>query len=249
MTPWVTRLIIANVAMFIVSVASPAFADALAFVPAFILLRPWTLVTYMFLHGGLWHILFNMLGLWFFGPRLEEELGGNRFLVLYFVSGLMGAFFSFLFAFHSPIIGASAAVYGVLLGFARFWPREKLLVWGIVPVEARWMVVIMTALSLWGGLGGPGEGIAHFAHLGGFVGGYAYLVLLERTSRAARFRRQSAPAPARSSDIQRWTKINREALHEVNRTEYDRIMEKIRTAGIGALTEGERMFLDRFSGI
>ena len=247
MTPWVTRLIIANVAMYILSVAAPEFANTLVFVPAYILIRPWTVITYMFLHGGIWHILFNMLGLYFFGPRLEVELGGGRFLGLYFVSGFAGAIFSFLFAFHSPIIGASAGVFGVLLGFARFWPRETLSIWGIIPVEARWMVVIMTAMSLWGGLGNVGGGIAHFAHLGGFAGGYLYLKVLERTSRGARFRRKLVPPPPRSSDVHRWAKINRDALHEVNRAEYDRIMGKIQTAGIGSLTEEERSFLDRFS--
>ena len=247
MTPWVTRLIIANAVMFVMSMARPELLNALAFVPVLVLVRPWTLVTYMFLHAGFSHILFNMIGLFFFGPRLEIELGGRRFLWLYFVSGIMGALLSFVFNPITPIVGASGAIYGIMLGFAFFWPRERLLIWGIFPIEARIMVVLMTALSLFGGFGGAGDGIAHFAHLGGFAGGYLYLRWTEKTSRATGFRAKlSTPAP-RSSDLQRWTGIRREDLHEVNRAELDRIMAKIASSGPSSLTEEERAFLDRFS--
>lgn len=153
MTPWVTRLLIANVLMYVISFAAPAIVNSLMLVPALILSRPWTLVTYMFLHGSLWHLLFNMLGLYFFGPRLELELGGRDFLLLYFVSGVVGALFSFLTP-YSATIGASGAVFGVLIGFARYWPRERIYIWMILPLEARWLVVIVTGLSLLGGFGG-----------------------------------------------------------------------------------------------
>ena len=89
MTPWVRRLIIANVIMFFLQVAMPGITSMLDLVPALVLIRPWTLVTYMFLHGGLMHILFNMLTLYFFGPRVEERMGSRRFLILYFVSDLI----------------------------------------------------------------------------------------------------------------------------------------------------------------
>lgn len=247
LTPWVTRLIIANVVVYILSVAAPAMTTAFMLVPAFILVRPWTIITYMFLHAGLWHLLFNMLGLLFFGPRLELELGGQKFLWLYFISGIMGALLSFVFTPFSAIIGASGAVFGVFMGFAYYWPREQLYVWGLFPIKARWLVVIMTALSLFGGMGIAEPGIAHFAHLGGFLGGFLYLKFLDRTSRAAQFKKKlSSPSP-RSSDVERWAKIKREGLHEVNRAEYDRIIGKINNSGVEALTPEERAFLDRFS--
>jgi membrane associated rhomboid family serine protease len=247
MTPWVLRLIIANVAMYMVTMASPGLGDTLVLVPALILSRPWTLVTYMFLHGNLTHILFNMLGLYFFGPRLEAELGGRNFLWLYGLSGLAGALLSFVFAPHSAIIGASGAVYGVFVGFAYYWPRVQIFIWGIFPIEARWLVVITVALSLYSGFGGSSDGVAHFAHLGGLAGGYLFVRWLEHSSRGARFRRVVVPATLRFDDIERWKQIRREALHEVNREEYDRIMEKLRSSGAENLSAGERAFLNRFS--
>lgn len=245
MTRWVTRLIIANVVMFALTTLRPALTSALMLVPALVIIRPWTLVTYMFLHGGLWHLVFNMLGLFFFGPRLELELGGRQFLWLYFISGIMGAVLSFVTPF-TAIIGASAAVFGVLIGFALYWPREPIYIWGILPIEARLLVVIMTLLSLFGGFS-RGSGIAHFAHLGGFAGGFLYLRWLERHSRAAKFRAQfDVPSPRRA-DIERWAKIRREDLHEVNRAEFDRIREKLKVYGDENLTADEISFLDRFS--
>ncbi len=179
MNRWTMRLIIANVAMYVLSLAAPGLMNATMLVPAYALVRPWTLVTYMFMHASPSHILFNMLGLFFFGPRVEDELGGARFLWLYFISGFTGAVLSFFFTPFAAIVGASGAIYGVLLAFAYLWPRERIFIWGIIPIEARWLVVGMTALSLFGGYGGEGN-IAHFAHLGGFVGAYVYLKLIDR---------------------------------------------------------------------
>lgn len=247
MTPWVTRLVIANVVMFVLPLAAPALTNVLAFIPAFILIRPWTIVTYMFIHGGIWHIAFNMLALYFFGPRLEVEIGGRHFLGLYFVSGVMGGLLSLVFTPYVAIIGASGAVFGVLLGFARYWPRERIFIWGVMPIEARWLVVIMTLLSLFVGFGGGLGGIAHFAHLGGFLGGYLYLRWMESRTRAARFMAKlTVPAPTKS-DLERWKKIPRDQLHEVNRAEFDRVMAKLEGAGVESLTPEERAFLDRFS--
>ena len=95
MTPWVTRLIVANVLAFLLQQAFPAAMNLLVFHPGLILVRPWTPITYMFLHGGIWHLFFNMLGLYFFGPALESRLGSRHFLLLYFVSGLSGAALTF----------------------------------------------------------------------------------------------------------------------------------------------------------
>ncbi|UCF19883.1 MAG: rhomboid family intramembrane serine protease [Gemmatimonadota bacterium] len=251
MTRWVSRLVYANVAVYLLTAVQPGVVPALWLVPAAIPYRPWTVVTYMFLHGGLLHLLFNMIGLFFFGPRLEQRLGSRHFLGLYFASGIAGALLSLLSP-YARIVGASGAVFGVLLGFARYWPRVQILIWGIVPIEARLLVPIMTALSLFGGFSGRSGGIAHFAHLGGFLGGYLYLKWMEHRSPARRFQKQ-ATAPIRKSaarlggDIERWEKIRPEDLHPVNREELDRVMEKIRDSGVGSLTADERAFLDRFS--
>ncbi len=252
MTYWVLRLLIANLGVYFLEQAVPSVVGQLAFVPAWVLSRPWTLVTYMFLHdpSGFSHILFNMLSLYFFGPRLEERLGGRNFLGLYFTSGVMGGLLTLALQPQATIIGASGAIFGVMLGYATFWPRDQVWIWGIFPIEARWLVILFTAMSLFGARTGMGN-VAHFAHLGGFVGGFVYLRLATGRSGAKRFRRQTQPVAPRiestSGAIERWSKIPRETLHEVNRDELDRILDKISATGIGSLTPAEREFLDRFS--
>ena len=248
MTPWVKRLILANAGVFLLIAAYPPLIPWLMLVPAAVVVRPWTAITYMFLHADLMHLLFNMLGLFFFGPRLESRLGERHFLGLYLVSGLVGALLSVLTP-RAAIVGASGAVFGVLLGFARYWPHDRIFIWGILPVEARWLVGILTVLALYGGVTGAQGGVAHFAHLGGFVGGYLYLKWRERTSPAAQFRARTEPAPKKTSsgDVERWRKVNVEALHPVNREEYERILRKLEAVGASSLTASEQAFLDRFA--
>lgn len=248
LTPWVMRIIVANIAMYLIALASPAAIDRLVLVPALVLARPWSPVTYMFLHASTGHIFFNMLALFFFGPRLEAELGGRSFLTLYFVSGVMGAVLSFFFTPFTAIVGASGAIYGVMLAFAYYWPKARIFIWGILPIESRYLVIIMTAFSLFGGFGGGGgDGTAHFAHLGGFLGGFIYLRWFVRNPRVTGSPQQVVIAPPSKGDLERWSKINRGRMHEVNREELDRILQKMNTTGVATLTQNERAFLDRFS--
>jgi membrane associated rhomboid family serine protease len=245
LTPWTLRILAANVVIYLLTLAEPRLVEILMFVPAFLLERPWTLLSYMFVHGGTWHILFNMLALFFFGPRVEMELGNRDFLLLYFLSGITGGLLSFVTPF-TAIIGASGAIYGVMLAYAYLWPRAQIYIWGVLPVEARWLVIVMTALSLYGGFSGT-DNIAHFAHLGGFLGGY--LFLRWRSWRVLQ-KATMAPAPTFApsrNDLHRWTRIDRSKLHEVNREEFDRIQAKIQASGAASLTQAEREFLDRFT--
>ena len=245
MTPWVQRLLIANVLIYFVQQTAPGVTQAFAFVPALILARPWTIITYMFLHGGLSHILFNMIALYFFGARVEQRLGPERFFVLYFVSGISGALMSFAFEPYTPVIGASAGVFGVMLAFARFWPRDQIMIWGIIPVEARWLVAFSTVMALFGGFTGGG-GVAHFAHLGGFVGGFLYLLFLERRHGAKRFKAQATAGPPVDELAGSWQKVDRKTVHAVNKDEVNRILDKISASGIKSLTPQERLFLSNF---
>ena len=254
MTPWVLRLIVANVAMFFIAELTPVLANQLVLVPAEILRYPWTPLTYLFLHGGGTHLLFNMISLFFFGPRVESRLGGPQFLGLYFISGIMGAILS-LFSPHVPIVGASGAIFGVMLAFAMYWPRDLIYIWGILPVPAFVLVGIMTVMDLMPAISALGsrDGIAHFAHLGGFVGGFLYLKWIELRSPARGFRARATAVPRKprisggTADLQRWSRIPRDRMHEVNRQEVDRILDKISAKGIASLTPGEREVLDRFS--
>jgi membrane associated rhomboid family serine protease len=245
-TPVVRLLLAITVGAFFLQMTLPGLADMLVFVPqpGYIVVRPWTIVTYMFLHGGLTHIAFNMLALFFFGPRVEERIGSREFTILYFLSGIAGALLSFAFS-SAPIIGASAGVFGVTLAFAYYWPDAIIHVWGIIPVPARMMVILTTVMSLWAGFGGRGGGIAHFAHLGGYVGAYLYLKWLER-GRTSFKKKVMAVPPAADRSIAAWKSVDRSKIHEVNREEVDRILDKISAQGIGSLTPQEKIFLSNF---
>ena len=265
MTPWVTRLLFANVALFFITGASSSLYATLALVPGWALTRPWTLVTYMFLHGGFMHLAFNMLVLFFFGPRLESRLGSRVFLQLYFFSGVVAGLVSVLaplvlpmFSPYTAVVGASGALYGVLLAFAHYWPDEKILIIPIpVPIRIRTMVILATVLAVGGiilEVFGSAQRIAHHAHLGGFLGAWLFMKWRERNSPAAKFKRKAEGGGQSRSWLgdrdaaQRWAAIDRESLHPVNRDAYDEIMEKLRTQGVASLTDRERTFLDRFAG-
>lgn len=247
MTPWVRRLLAANVAVYFLTSAFPQQSQALVLVPVLIPERPWTVVSYMFLHANLWHLAFNMLALYFFGPRVEERVGERDFIGLYGFSGLMAALVSLVFTPGAQIVGASGAIFGVMLAFARYWPRALIYIWGVVPVQARWFVVGMTALSLFGGFGGLQPGLAHFAHLGGFLGGFLYLLWYDRRRRGAM--RAFAGPSHRSPDasVARWERIRLDELHPVNRQALEPLLQKVAAGGAATLTPEERVLLDRFS--
>jgi membrane associated rhomboid family serine protease len=256
MTPWVKRLLIANVVVFFPTMASRELQALLLLYPPAVLVRPWTLVTYMFLHAGVAHLLFNMIGLFFFGPRLESRLGSRDFLLLYFLSGLGGAVFSLVFARDAAVVGASGAVYGVLLGFALFWPRERIYIWGILPVEAWLLATLMVFGSLYAGVNpGAGSRTAHFAHLGGLAFAFVYLKLSAWRKGAAKraFRKQLKPDASprgMSGDriaVARWKGISMQSLHELNRGEVERLIAKVERDGPASLSQSERDFLDRMS--
>ncbi len=259
MTPWIRNLVMANAAIFLVTqytTVGPILANMMALRPSlgWILRQPWTPITYMFVHANFMHIFFNMLVLFFFGPRLEMKLGAAKFLRLYFISGLTGALLSMAFALGPvvAIVGASGAVYGVLMGFAVLWPRDAIYIWGIVPIQARWLVGVMTAMTVFFGFGGAQDGVAHFAHLGGFLGGYLYMRHIERNAPHRKFKELAYAADRRrpgqdSQDVHRWGNIQADGLHEVNRDEVVRLQSKIRDVGVADLTLEERAFLNRFS--
>jgi membrane associated rhomboid family serine protease len=246
LTPWVQRLLIANVAAFFVQLAAPGLMDPLVFVPMAVFTHPWTIITYMFLHGGFTHILFNMIALFFFGPRVEARLGGNRFITLYFIAGVSGALLSFAFAPYAGVVGASAAIFGVMLAYAHFWPRDTVLIWGIIPIEIRWLVVITTVMSIWSGMGGSRGGTADFAHLGGYAGAFIYLRLIGWGGAAASFKKKAVGGARVVGSINAFQKVDPNSVNALNRDEVNRILDKISAQGVGGITEQERLFLMHF---
>lgn len=256
MTPWVKRLLVANVLAFLLVQMAPAATLWFGFDPAQVLARPWTLLSYMFLHDrGFAHIFFNMLMLFFFGPRLEERLGSVTFIRFYLLCGVAGAVVSMVFFPIAPfgiMIGASGAVFGVVLGFARYWPREQIYVWGIFPVQARYLALFMVASSLFFGFAGARDGIAHFAHLGGLAAGWVFLRAWESRRKGRVKEKSSLSRPSRPSGkevdlMTRWRGIPKERLHEVNREELEKLLAKIADQGVKTLTKAERDFLDRIA--
>jgi len=187
LTPAVKWLLIANVVMFIVSALAPALAFPLALRPQAVLERGWIwqLGTYMFLHGSFFHILFNMLTLWMFGVELERVWGTVFFAKYYAITGLgaalttvLGSLLPFAISrqmYYLPTVGASGAIFGLLVAWALYFPHRQIYMYFIFPVPVRIFVLIVGAISLFSAMGGPGDGVAHATHLGGLAVGYLYL--------------------------------------------------------------------------
>lgn len=256
MTPWVLRILIANAVVFVVIQTSPGLYRDLAFIPQVALFRPWTVVTYMFLHANFGHVFFNMLGVFFFGPRLEMKLGGSAFVRFYLLSGIGGALFQTVFATAAPMVGASAGVYAVLVGFAYYWPRETILLFPIpIPIQAWILVSAFVVMSIYSGVTGSAAGVAHFAHLGGAVVGFLFLKWWEwrRGTSTRSFQKKAKPEKTSRGFVgdrtamARWKGISVESLHELNREEVQRLLQKVQASGPSALTASEREFLDRMA--
>jgi len=258
MTPWVRKLLIANVIVFFLVPYGSAIYIQGAFVGSRMLLEPWTLFTYQFLHApGLGHIFFNMLALYFFGPRLEERMGARAFLILYLGAGVFGAVLSSVFSPNTLMVGASGAVYGVVAAFAIVWPFERVYLWFVLPVPIWALAIFMVVFSLQSSVVGVDDGIAHFAHLGGLLFGGAYLKYWEyRNGSALRTFQKKMQMPSGDTSsifrdrgaVARWETIDVSDLHELNRAEVEELLERVKRDGAAALSASERQFLDRMAG-
>ncbi|MBI5022460.1 MAG: rhomboid family intramembrane serine protease [Ignavibacteriales bacterium] len=140
----------------------------------------WQLFTYMFMHGGLMHLLFNMLALWMFGMELENLWGSKKFFLYYMLcglgAGLSNLFIAPLFAAGGPTVGASGAVYGVLIAFGMLFPERPIFIYFLLPIRAKYFVLLYIGIEIYAGVTGTMDGIAHFAHLGGAAVGFLYLI-------------------------------------------------------------------------
>ena len=142
----------------------------------------WTFVTYMFMHGSVTHILFNMLGLYIFGVHVERQMGSREFLLYYFVTGALAGIFSFVVYLmtgrpYVMLVGASGALYAVMLAYAIFYPASIIYIWGILPLRAPVMVLGYTALELFSSITRSNSGVAHLTHLAGFAFGWLYFMI------------------------------------------------------------------------
>lgn len=165
-------LLVANIAIYFLqqTVVRPEdMRSMFSFTSENITQRWWTPITYAFLHGDVLHILFNMIALWQFGPRVERLFGTARFVRFYALCALGGVALHWLFVGGVPMIGASAAVFGVMYAFAHAWPRTMILFFGVIPMQVRWYVAALAVLGLMSAATGSNSGVAHMAHLGGFA--------------------------------------------------------------------------------
>jgi membrane associated rhomboid family serine protease len=176
-------LIFANIAVFFLQNMSPRLTAYLAMTPYYVLNRGafWQLVTYMFAHGSINHIIFNMLGLYFFGTQIEKRMGSSEFILFYLVCGAGAGLFSLGFYWLSGsyavyLLGASGAVFAVLLAFAAFFPYASIYVFGLIPVKAPVLVIAYTLIELFSQVSGSSSGVAHFTHLAGFGTAFVYLL-------------------------------------------------------------------------
>jgi membrane associated rhomboid family serine protease len=183
-SPAVKWIIIANIAAFLLTSIFPIVVQYLGLIPQLVIERGWIWqpFTYMFLHAGIFHILWNMLGIWMFGVELERQWGTQFFLRYYAVTGV-GAALTTLFVSLLPFgvtstmygavtMGASGALYGLLLAFALYYPNRPILMFMLFPIPAKYFVMIIGAIAF---LSVDNNRVAHTAHLGGLIFGYLYL--------------------------------------------------------------------------
>lgn len=259
LTPWVKRLLIANVVVFFLTlvVGQDLVFQWFAFQPKAIIFRPWGPFTYMFLHAGFMHLAVNMLALFFFGPPLEARWGEKEFIRYYVICGLGGAVMSYVF---QPvwIVGASAAVFGVMLAFAMNWPNAPIYVYAIFPVPAKYLVAFMSVVELISAApGARGSGVAHFAHLGGLLAGFLYLKAdwrpaerFQKIQRAATRRRRLAIVPRDDNgEEQPAAAVKGKRAHEdaALYDQVDAVLDKISAQGMSSLTDDELKLLDEVS--
>lgn len=155
----------------------------------------WTIGTYMFVHGGIWHLGLNLYTLWLFGPRVEAAWTPGEFTRFYLFCGLGGWFLHLFMAGDTVLIGASAAVMGVMLAYAALWPHDTMYLFGLVPMTVRWLMVLVVLMNLLGGMASmPETGVAYLAHLGGLGAAWLYLRTSARVSLAS-VRRHVEPVP------------------------------------------------------
>jgi len=268
LTPTTKILIIINVLVFVVTVRALRGAIEayyrfntiswpihLCLVPHFLLHNGfvWQLVSHMFLHGGIMHLLLNMFILWMFGSNLEARLGRRQFLQLYFLSGVGAGLCHAIASWGSriPMLGASGAVCGVLIAFAMLFPERyiTLLVFFILPVtlKAKHLVLGFALLEILSVISASRSGVAHYAHLGGFVFGYIYMKSKFRLSLPFAF------AERFSDSLKRrwyWRKRQKYRYKPIDADEFisdevDPILAKISRHGIGSLTRREKRILKK----
>lgn len=217
--------------------------------------QPWRFITYIFLHGSGFHLLFNLLWLWWMGRSVEQTIGPRSFSVLFLGSGIGGAFFhialSFLYG-TSYVIGASGAVFGVMVAFAYMFPRMPIMLLFLPPIEARFVVAGLIALDVL--FIGAGDNVARLVHLGGAGVGYLLIKAHYEGKDLSAFVRpierlwkETPKKPKRKKNKNMYSVSDVEIVEEKNQSELDEILEKISKKGYDGLTKEEKKKLFELS--
>ncbi|MDD5301861.1 MAG: rhomboid family intramembrane serine protease [Elusimicrobia bacterium] len=254
--PAIRGLMIANVVGFIVGLIVPDMHNLFGLVPQQVIFQRWIWqpVTYLFLHGNIWHLVFNLFALWMFGMPVEAQWGERDFLKYYFLCGLGAAAAHLAMGPHStiPVIGASGAVYGLLVAFAMLYPDAVVYLYFLIPIKAAHMAILFGAIEFFAGATGSTPGVARFAHLGGMLTGYLYirwwwvakiqLKALWRRATSAEPEDEPAPRP-----VARRAAKPKAPAPDSDMAEVDRILDKILSDGLESLTDDERGIMHRYS--
>ncbi|MBN8706528.1 MAG: rhomboid family intramembrane serine protease [Bacteroidetes bacterium] len=224
------------------------------------LFMPWQLVTYMFMHGGFMHILFNMFGLWMFGVELENYWGSKRFLTYYMVTGIGAGVLhlgvQMLEGSGAPTVGASGSVYGILLAFGMMFPNRIIFVSLLIPMPAKYFVLIYGGIELFSGLTRANSGIAHFAHLGGMIFGFIMIKYWQKGGDFGRLWKKftsslnsppAAKAPPGGAKVYDFYEETKTAKPQTESQRLDEILDKIADKGYAGLTAEEKDFLFTYS--
>ncbi len=246
LTPAVKGIMLANAVVFVLQmIAGYSMVVYFGLVPQLIVHKGfiWQLVTYMFLHGGFFHILFNMFAVWMFGTEIERYWGTREFIKFYFICGIGAGLLTLLTSLSSvtPTIGASGAVYGILVAFAMMFPDRYIYVYFFFPVKAKYLVVFFAALEFFASWNPEQSGVAHLAHLGGMLIGYLYLKFDWRIDGFFRKFQQI------SSNRKERSKQRKEEQRQRLMEEVDRILDKINKQGMESLSKEEKKKLDQAS--
>jgi membrane associated rhomboid family serine protease len=200
LTPMIKKLMIVMGAVFIIQTQASQYIDFyLGLVPVLVWQKffLWQLATYIFLHGGVSHILFNLLALWMFGGELENYWGPKRFLFYFFFCGIGAAIFTVVISpFQTvPIIGASGAIFGILLAYGWTFPNRPIYIYFLFPIPAKYLVIIYGLIEFFSSAQGVRGGVAHITHLGGLFFGFIYMAypLIRQRIRRARYKKKWDP--------------------------------------------------------
>ena len=194
----------------------------------------WQPFTYLFFHGGIWHVLINMFVLWMFGSELERIWGKGHFLKFYFVTGVGAGLVTMIFGLNSmtPIVGASGAVYGVLLAYGLTYPNRTVYLYGIIPIKSLWFVIGIGVIAFMSSFDNVSQ-ISHLTHLSGMVIGYLML------KRPVRFNELWFTIRKRTLEYKIKHEEKKVSQHQAIEREIDRILDKINREGFDSLTEEE----------